>query len=358
MMGRTHSVHAEPTTFGLKLAGWAFEVDRGPAAPARRRPTRSRPARSPARSGRTATSSRSSRRRCWPTWACASTRSSTQIVQRDRHAAFLAAIAILGGSLERLATEIRNLQHTEIGEVMEPFRARPEGLARRCPTSATRSCPSGSRPGPPPPRLRRRGAREPAAVARARHQPLLGRARDPARRDDPARLHAREDRRPRAGPRRPARADAREHRARPRPARLVARARWRWSSVAGSPRGGVRDRPARRPASPPTSAARCASCLRPRADRSPARLALADLDACFDDAAPLRHVPEVIARLDAGAPPSCGGRAAAVHAASCDPARSATCTRSTTTGCCSSRRTGSARSTSSCRPRSRTRAAS
>jgi adenylosuccinate lyase len=52
---------------------------------------------------------------------------STQIVQRDRHAALLASIAVLGGSLERFATEIRNLQHTEIGELMEPFRAGQKG---------------------------------------------------------------------------------------------------------------------------------------------------------------------------------------------------------------------------------------
>jgi adenylosuccinate lyase len=52
---------------------------------------------------------------------------STQIVQRDRHAAFLTAIAIVGGSLERFATEIRNLQHTEIGEVQEPFKTGQKG---------------------------------------------------------------------------------------------------------------------------------------------------------------------------------------------------------------------------------------
>jgi adenylosuccinate lyase len=52
---------------------------------------------------------------------------STQIVQRDRHAAFLAAIAITGGSIERFATEVRNLQHTEIGELQEPFRAGQKG---------------------------------------------------------------------------------------------------------------------------------------------------------------------------------------------------------------------------------------
>jgi adenylosuccinate lyase len=52
---------------------------------------------------------------------------STQIVQRDRHAALLAAIAILGGTVERMATEIRNLQHTEIAEVMEPFKQGQKG---------------------------------------------------------------------------------------------------------------------------------------------------------------------------------------------------------------------------------------
>ena len=52
---------------------------------------------------------------------------STQIVQRDRHAALLTSIAIVGGSLERFATEIRNLQHTEIGEVQEPFRTGQKG---------------------------------------------------------------------------------------------------------------------------------------------------------------------------------------------------------------------------------------
>ncbi len=52
---------------------------------------------------------------------------STQIVQRDRHAALVAAIAITGGSLERIATEVRNLQHTEIGELMEPFRTGQKG---------------------------------------------------------------------------------------------------------------------------------------------------------------------------------------------------------------------------------------
>jgi adenylosuccinate lyase len=126
MMGRTHSVHAEPTTFGLKLAGWAFEVDRG----------RRRLAEAVAEigtgklSGPVGTYSHLEPQVEAEVMAELELRvdpASTQIVQRDRHAAFVTAIAILGGSLERFATEIRNLQHTEIGEVMEPFKAGQKG---------------------------------------------------------------------------------------------------------------------------------------------------------------------------------------------------------------------------------------
>ena len=126
MMGRTHSVHAEPTTFGLKLAGWAFELDRG----RQRLATAVDEIATGKISGPVGTYSHlgpdieaevlaSLRLHADPV--------STQIVQRDRHAALLTAIAILGGSLERFATEIRNLQHTEIGEVQEPFRSGQKG---------------------------------------------------------------------------------------------------------------------------------------------------------------------------------------------------------------------------------------
>jgi adenylosuccinate lyase len=126
MMGRTHSVHAEPTTFGLKLAGWAFEVERG-----RRRLAEAVDEIGTGKlSGPVGTYSHLP-----PDFEAEVLAGlglhvdpvSTQIVQRDRHAALLAAIAIVGGSLERFATEIRNLQHTEIGEVMEPFRAGQKG---------------------------------------------------------------------------------------------------------------------------------------------------------------------------------------------------------------------------------------
>jgi adenylosuccinate lyase len=126
MMGRTHSVHAEPTTLGLKLAGWAFELDRDRVRLA------------------AAVDDIATGKISGPVGTYSHLEPdieedvltglglhvdpvSTQIVQRDRHAALLAAIAITGGSLERFATEVRNLQHTEIGELMEPFRAGQKG---------------------------------------------------------------------------------------------------------------------------------------------------------------------------------------------------------------------------------------
>jgi adenylosuccinate lyase len=126
MMGRTHSVHAEPTTFGLKLAGWAFEVDRG----RRRLATAVDEIRTGKISGPVGTYSHLPPDLEVEVLEALGLRPdpvSTQIVQRDRHAAFVTAIALLGGSLERFGTEIRNLAHTEIGEVMEPFRAGQKG---------------------------------------------------------------------------------------------------------------------------------------------------------------------------------------------------------------------------------------
>ena len=126
MMGRTHSVHAEPTTLGAKLAGWAFELDRD----------RRRLADAVAEigtgkiSGPVGTYSHLDPELEAEVLAALDLRVdpvSSQIVQRDRHAALVATIAITGGSLERFATEVRNLQHTEIGELQEPFRAGQKG---------------------------------------------------------------------------------------------------------------------------------------------------------------------------------------------------------------------------------------
>ncbi|HET9084585.1 MAG TPA: adenylosuccinate lyase [Candidatus Limnocylindrales bacterium] len=126
MMGRTHSVHAEPTTFGLKVAGWAFEIDRG----RQRLATAVDEIGTGKISGPVGTYSHLDpdiERDVLTALGLHVDPVSTQIVQRDRHAALLTAIAILGGSIERIATEIRNLQHTEIGEVQEPFKVGQKG---------------------------------------------------------------------------------------------------------------------------------------------------------------------------------------------------------------------------------------
>ena len=126
MMGRTHSVHAEPTTFGLKVAGWAFEIDRGRT----RLATAVDEVGTGKISGPVGTYSHLDpdiEAEVLASLGLHVDPASSQIVQRDRHAALLAAIAILGGSLERIATEIRNLQHTEIGEVQEPFKIGQKG---------------------------------------------------------------------------------------------------------------------------------------------------------------------------------------------------------------------------------------
>jgi adenylosuccinate lyase len=126
MMGRTHSVHAEPTTLGAKLAGWAFELARD-----RERLARAVDDVGTGKiSGPVGTYSHLDPDLEAEVLAGLGLHAdpvSTQIVQRDRHAALLTAIAITGGSLERFATEVRNLAHTEIGELMEPFRAGQKG---------------------------------------------------------------------------------------------------------------------------------------------------------------------------------------------------------------------------------------
>jgi adenylosuccinate lyase len=126
MMGRTHSVHAEPTTLGLKIAGWAFEIARDRA----RLAAAADDAATGKISGPVGTYSHLDPDLEEEVLAGLDLHRdpvSTQIVQRDRHAALIAAIAVTGGTLERIATEIRNLQHTEIGELMEPFRAGQKG---------------------------------------------------------------------------------------------------------------------------------------------------------------------------------------------------------------------------------------
>ena len=126
MAGRTHSVHAEPMTLGAKLAGWAFEAARD----RERLATAADEVATGKISGPVGTYSQISpqiEREALGALKLRVDPVSTQVVQRDRHAALAAAIAITGGTLERFATEIRNLQHSEIDELREPFRAGQAG---------------------------------------------------------------------------------------------------------------------------------------------------------------------------------------------------------------------------------------
>jgi adenylosuccinate lyase len=120
-VGRTHGIHAEPTTFGIKLAGFAFEAARNARRLERAFATAAVGAISGA-VGTYASNDPDYERRVLARLGLAAESVSTQVVARDRHAELLSAIALAGAGLERLATEIRHLQRTEVLEAREPFR--------------------------------------------------------------------------------------------------------------------------------------------------------------------------------------------------------------------------------------------
>ncbi len=121
-VGRTHGVHAEPTTFGVKLAGFAFEAHRN----LRRLEQAFAQAARGAISGAVGTYAATDpdfEARVLGRLGLDPEPVSTQVVPRDRHAELVGAIALAAAGLERLATEIRHLQRTEVREAEEPFRA-------------------------------------------------------------------------------------------------------------------------------------------------------------------------------------------------------------------------------------------
>src|SRR5688500_1714313 len=143
MAGRTHGVHAEPTTFGLKLANWAFELARDR--------DRVRRARDGVAVGKLSGAVGSYSQLPTDVEAYVGDRvglvpedAATQVVSRDRHAELLGAIATTGASLERFAQEIRHLQRTEVREVEEPFAEGQKGSSamphKRNPIVCERIC--------------------------------------------------------------------------------------------------------------------------------------------------------------------------------------------------------------------------
>ncbi len=120
MLGRTHGIWAEPTTFGLKLATWAFEIARDFERMRRARATVAVGKISGA-VGTYAHTPPSVEEYVCRRLGLQPEPASSQITHRDRHAEFLQAIALTGASIERFATEIRHLQRSEVGEARESF---------------------------------------------------------------------------------------------------------------------------------------------------------------------------------------------------------------------------------------------
>jgi adenylosuccinate lyase len=143
MAGRTHGVHAEPITFGAKLAGWAFELDRD-----RSRLSRAfegmRVGKLAGAVGTYGGGDPDVERLACERLGLVPEVVATQVVPRDRHAELLSALALCAASLERFATEIRHLARTEVAEAREPFAPGQKGSSamphKRNPVVAERLC--------------------------------------------------------------------------------------------------------------------------------------------------------------------------------------------------------------------------
>jgi adenylosuccinate lyase len=143
MAGRTHGIHAEAITFGAKLAGWAFELERD-----RERLERAlegmRVGKLAGAVGTYGGGDPEVERVACERLGLVPEPVATQIVPRDRHAELLSTLALCASSLDRFATEIRHLARTELGEVQEPFRSGQKGSSamphKRNPVVAERIC--------------------------------------------------------------------------------------------------------------------------------------------------------------------------------------------------------------------------
>jgi adenylosuccinate lyase len=143
MAGRTHGIVAEPTTFGFKVAGWVAELDRS-IERLRRAADEAAVGRVSGAVGTHATIDPRVEEHVCRELGLEVDEVSTQVVSRDRHAGFMSALAIAAGTLERIATEVRHLQRTEVGEVFEPFGKEQKGSSamphKRNPVLTERVC--------------------------------------------------------------------------------------------------------------------------------------------------------------------------------------------------------------------------
>jgi adenylosuccinate lyase len=143
IVGRTHGVHAEPTTFGMKVAVWYVEAGRNLERMRRARDVVSVGKLSGA-VGQFAHSEPAFEEEVCRALGLGVEPVSTQVVQRDRHAELLTTLAIVGASLEKIALEVRGLQRTEVLEAQEPFSEGQKGSSamphKRNPELAERIC--------------------------------------------------------------------------------------------------------------------------------------------------------------------------------------------------------------------------
>jgi adenylosuccinate lyase len=143
MVGRTHGVHAEPTTLGHKLAVWAFEMERNLDRLSHAREVAAVGKISGAVGTYANVDPKVEAITC-EELGLSSSPASTQVVQRDRHAEVLATLAILGSTMEKVAVEIRGAQRTEVRELAEPFGRGQKGSSamphKRNPILAERLC--------------------------------------------------------------------------------------------------------------------------------------------------------------------------------------------------------------------------
>jgi adenylosuccinate lyase len=143
MAGRTHGIVAEPVTFGFKVAGWVAELDRSIARVERAADEAAVGHMSGAVGTHATIDPRVEEHVCRELGLKVDA-ASTQVVARDRHSGFMSALAIAAGTLERIATEIRHLQRSEISEAFEPFGKEQKGSSamphKRNPVLTERVC--------------------------------------------------------------------------------------------------------------------------------------------------------------------------------------------------------------------------
>lgn len=143
MVGRTHGMHAEPITFGFKVAGWVAELDRATARlEIARREVSTGQLSGPV--GTHASVDPQVEQHVCSALGLQVDPVSTQVVSRDRHSSYMNALAVAAGSLERIALEIRHLQRTEVAEALEPFGSEQKGSSamphKRNPWLSERVC--------------------------------------------------------------------------------------------------------------------------------------------------------------------------------------------------------------------------